>query len=510
MYDQARDLADFEEAIARSRAASPSVFSIGSQFIEESFNEARLRLLGENLVRNEPESLRDGLRSQWVDACARPSHRTWRVWAWCVDPNTPRSYEEACGVIVLAGSLGVTETGQRERLPSPLRDAPIERQCNYFLNDNPALLAGSAHRAFARIAGEERAQAESRGRVRGSAQEARSSFYEITTADVDRLDKVNSLICSRASEFGDAGRLLDRRYSPEAICAHIAEQARLLEQASHLPAEDRTPPGDRRDDASLKWIRSVMVPPNLTQNSDVEWWQPELRRWELIVRNLLDGVLPITPASFGWGILSRVMLIYWITLDARAEVGPSITSFQSWPWDGPDVFRRSTARVYVKAEEWPRFNRAVDLGLVEAHRRNGAPPAAREPLEAGSASLDEKMLGFEPEHPPLGHVEVHVLDADKPSRTKANLIVGRGAKVRPVEILVKGRTLAYLLKMVTDQPDQAHSWRLLLATGVKAGRWTNSSTKAMERAGRRVREALSPDVRGHWEQDGIGAKWRSK
>jgi hypothetical protein len=79
-----------------------------------------------------------------------------------------------------------------------------------------------------------------------------------------------------------------------------------------------------------------------------------------------------------------------------------------------------------------------------------------------------------------------------------------GVRTRHV---VRGPTRALLMMALLEQPGRVVAWTDLLQSGVRSGVWLITNPKSLERAGRRIRDGLPPELRGFWEQDGHGARW---
>jgi hypothetical protein len=188
--------------------------------------------------------------------------------------------------------------------------------------------------------------------------------YTATPADLDRIARVHDLITGRPEEFRQAGGALDRNYSPNALYERAQKQCRDCEEALRkfgpLPNRSLKPNGLEHLLLS-SWI------PEECMTESLDWWGEPLRRWEVVLFNLIQGRLPIAFPDVGWARPAEVLLIYWITCEPSAERAPKLSLFQDWPWDGPDIFRRATALSCV--DDWPRLNGAVDFGLAVAARR---------------------------------------------------------------------------------------------------------------------------------------------
>jgi predicted DNA-binding transcriptional regulator AlpA len=205
--------------------------------------------------------------------------------------------------------------------------------------------------------------------------------YETTPDDLSRIERCHALVCAHPQEFSEAAAWLDRVYSAEAVVDRLRKQK---ERAAEIAT---TPPKPSRLDLSgLRRLILIDWVPDRFHRFTNKGWEERLRRWDLLLENVTEGLLPITLPSPSWEEVSRYPLIYWITCDKRAERGPKLSTFQEWAWTTGDVFERETARCFVK--DWPKLNRAVDLALAVAASR-GLVLAANESVSEELVTLDQ-------------------------------------------------------------------------------------------------------------------------
>jgi hypothetical protein len=100
-----------------------------------------------------------------------------------------------------------------------------------------------------------------------------------------------------------------------------------------------------------------------------------------------------------------------------------------------------------------------------------------------------------------------ILHPDAPRKTAARLHCERNGAALYAPVTVRGRTLAWLLKLVLDQPGQTHSWSDLMKVGNNARHWLHTSPAAVRRSGTRVHTALPSWAKGHWQQSMTGVCW---
>ncbi|MFN0007027.1 MAG: hypothetical protein ACKVXR_03890 [Planctomycetota bacterium] len=168
-----------------------------------------------------------------------------------------------------------------------------------------------------------------------------------------------------------------------------------------------------------------------------------------------------------------------------------------------DFFEGIAVRI---EEELRRVQRGHNPGSVRAT----VPPPANASLagETSGSSHNSSAGAAQETSSNRQYLKTEYVDRPLVKQAIFTLRLVHGPQGVPVECSIKGATRACLARMILAQPKQHHSWKDLLAQGLKGGYWNITSPASLERTGRRIRDdILPPSLRGYWEQDCSGVIW---
>jgi hypothetical protein len=152
-------------------------------------------------------------------------------------------------------------------------------------------------------------------------------------------------------------------------------------------------------------------------------------------------------------------------------------------------------------ESGPGSGIDVSHSGVEVAMQGDVRPAASPPVPVVQVRQPNGPVTYE-------SLMLELVNPDRPSTTALRISYGQDAAGRVRTVILRGRTVAHLAKLVIEQPDRDHKWSELVGSGNLAGYWKLLNTAALKRAGQRIKKSLPAQLKGHWNQSESQVCWQ--
>lgn len=238
--------------------------------------------------------------------------------------------------------------------------------------------------------------------------------FRFSSDCVRLLEPVHTLITTRSHEFKLAGQELDSHYSVDACLtrAWADRPSTRNPSAREMDRLDIVNERLRRLDArcngkrATAWRTEVLAQAMMktaaeaasASTPDRAEWKSRARRFGEGLQDFVEELLPdqhgAPPEGASWAWAAKVLLMFWLTCEPRAEDAVLVSDFQEWEWLGTATEQgRFRARYGVLPEDGTRFIEAVETALRVAAFGVSGPEHEDKPATTSAAVVGASTVG---------------------------------------------------------------------------------------------------------------------